>query len=68
MSYPLDVMGPGEVAEHCHVEPRTVSRWIAAGYLPVPDQRLKRMPVWRGSTIRRWQEKRVAEIRKRLHV
>ena len=68
MSYPLDVMGPGEVADHCHVDPRTVSRWQAEGSMPEPDQVLKRINLWRGSTIRRWQEKRVAEIRERLHV
>lgn len=68
MTYPLDVMGPGEVAEHCQVALATVSKWQAAGKLPTPDKQLKQGPVWRSSVIRRWNDKRVQALRERFHV
>ena len=66
--YPLDVMGPGEVAEHCGVEKPTVSKWQARGYMPPADAELMMGNVWRGPVIRRWNKKRVAAIRERFNV
>jgi hypothetical protein len=54
---PLDIVGPGEVRDMFGVTLETVSRWQAAGVLPVPDCRLVMGPVWRRSTIVAWANK-----------
>ena len=53
----LEVWGVAEVAAHLGVSPGTVAVWRHRGHLPPPDATASNVPLWRPSTIRRWEER-----------
>ena len=52
------LLGTAELAERLGVSRELVSQWLKRGKLPEPDERLAMGPVWRESTISRWEEER----------